>query len=150
MTGLAERFLRLAGAVLENKRKVLSCPHPYPEMRMDVERLVPERFLLQTPLERLVDLSRYLQAVLIRADRAKSDAVKDAQKAQLVRPYAESLTQFLSDPPDPGSVREGRLETLRWLVEEWRVSVFAQELGTSQPVSTTRLDRQMEEVERSD
>ena len=143
-------FLRLAGAVLENNRKVLSCPPPYPEIRIDIERLVPERFLLQTPLERLVDLSRYLQAVLIRADRAKSDAVKDAQKAQLVRPYAESLTRFLSDPPDPGSIREGRLETLRWLVEEWRVSVFAQELGTSQPVSTTRLDRQMEEVERSD
>ncbi len=150
MTGLAERFLRLASAVLENKRKVLSCPHPYPEMRVDVERLVPERFLLQVPLERLVDLSRYLQAVLIRADRARSDAVRDAQKAQLVRPYAESLVRFLSAPPEPGSVREGRLEGLRWLVEEWRVSVFAQELGTSQPVSTTRLDRQLEEVERSD
>ncbi len=150
MTGLAERCLRLAGAVLENKRKVLSSPHPYPEMRMDVQRLVPERFLLQIPLERLVHLSRYLQAVLIRADRARSDAVRDAQKAQLVRPYAESLARFQSAPPESGSVREGRLEALRWLVEEWRVSVFAQELGTSQPVSTTRLDRQMEEVERSD
>jgi len=150
MTGLAERFLRLVGAVLENKRKVLACPHPYPEMQTDVERLVPERFLRRIRLDRLVDLARYLQAVLIRADRAKSDAIKDAQKAQRVRPYAESLVKFLTDRPDPGSARESRLEVLGWMVEEWRVSVFAQELGTSQPVSTTRLDRQLEEVERGD
>ena len=150
MSGLAERFLRLTGSVLEIKRKILSCPHPYPVMRLDIERLLPERFLRHVPFERLVDLSRYLQAVLIRADRAKADAVKDAQKARLIRPYAEALAQLLSVPADPGSVREARVEAFRWLVEEWRVSVFAQELGTSQPVSNTRLDRQLEEVERSD
>ena len=150
MTGLAERFVRLAGAVLEVKQKILSCSHPHQDMREDLKRLLPERFLGEVPFERLVDMSRYLQAVLIRADRAVADATKDVQKAQLVRPYAQALKAFLSDPPDPGSVRAGRLETFRWLVEEWRVSVFAQELGTPQPVSVTRLDRQLEEVERSD
>ena len=150
MTGLAERFLRLAGAVLENKHKILSCPHPYPDLRLDMERLLPERFLLQIPFERLVDLPRYLQAVLIRAARAKADAAKDAHKARLVRPYTDALAEFLSQPPDAGSVREARLESFRWLVEEWRVSVFAQELGTGQPVSTARLDRQVEEVERAE
>ena len=149
LPGLAERFLRLVGVVLESKRQIQSCPHPYPGMGEDVRRLLPDRFLRQVRFERLADLPRYLKAVLIRADRARADATRDAQKTRLVRPYAEALSELSREDPDPGSVREGRLDALRWLVEEWRVSVFAQELGTSQPVSAARLDRELEEVKRS-
>ena len=89
----------------------------------------------------------YLKGILVRADRARSDAGKDRQKAQQIAPYHEALLQMLANPGEDHSRRFLRVQDYRWLLEEWRISVFAQELGTSEKVSSRRLDLKLEEVD---
>ena len=78
--------------------------------------------------------------------RARAGAGKDVQKARQVRPYQEALSRLQQG--ETSSQRREAIETLRWMVEEFRVSIFAQELGTDQPISPKRLDKQLEEIER--
>ena len=69
-----------------------------------------------------------------------------------MRPYQAEVDRLAADidrDEHVGPVRLSRLQEFRWQVEEFRVSVFAQELGTAHPISPGRLDRQLEEVERS-
>ena len=75
-----------------------------------------------------------------------------ASKNAQVRPYQAEVDRLVAEVErgeHVGPVRLSRLREFRWQVEEFRVSVFAQELGTAHPVSPTRLDRALEEVERS-
>jgi ATP-dependent helicase HrpA len=94
---------------------------------------VPPDFLARTPHARLLHLPRYLKAVLVRAERAAIHQAKDAEKARLLLPYAGWEK----------SVLEENREAFRWLLEEYRVSIFAQELGTAVPVSVKRLEALM-------
>jgi ATP-dependent helicase HrpA len=93
---------------------------------------VPEDFLAKTPHDRLVQLPRYLKAVQVRAERAAINRAKDADKARLLGPFLGAV------------VPETNREEFRWLLEEYRVSVFAQELGTAVPVSVKRLEGLLE------
>jgi len=149
LPGLPERFLGLLQLALETRRQILSSQHSYPGMKGDLERLIPTGFLRHVPFERLADLGRYLKAIAVRAERHRLGAGKDAQKQDQVRTYEEALMRLQEEGAEPGSRRLVQLDELRWMLEEWRVSVFAQELGTSIPVSPKRLDRKLDEVERS-
>ncbi|MFH1570914.1 MAG: ATP-dependent RNA helicase HrpA, partial [Gemmatimonadota bacterium] len=135
---LAPRFLGLLRPVLEQHRELLACPQPYPGLEEDVERLVPAGFLRRVPFERLADLARHLKAAAVRAARWRLGPARDQDKARQVAPYAAALQRLEAAPAEAGPRRAARLDELRWLVEEWRVSVFAQELGTAQPVSPKR------------
>ena len=102
-------------------------------MDQDVNRLVPPDFLARTPHARLVHLPRYLKAILMRAERAAPHPAKDAEKSKLLTPFSGWEK----------TVPEGNREDFRWLLEEYRVSIFAQELGTAVPVSVKRLEALM-------
>ncbi len=78
-------------------------------------------------------------------DRAKLNPVKDRERAQQIAPYLEALKKFNANPPKAVDARQ-RLAEFRWLVEEFKVSLFAQELGTAVPVSPKRLDEKMRET----
>ena len=108
---------------------------PYPGLEQELAALLPADFLGQTPFERIKELPRYLKAMQARADRWKRDQAKDAQRAGEIAPFAAAVTRL---GPRAGN--------LRWLVEEFRVSLFAQELGTAEPVSAVRLERALREV----
>jgi len=82
------------------------------------------------PFERVKHLPRYLRGMKARADRWQRDAAKDAQRAAELAPFVAAVKK------QGASAGE-----LRWLVEEFRVSLFAQELGTAEPVSAVRLQR---------
>jgi ATP-dependent helicase HrpA len=82
-----------------------------------------------TPYAQLAQFSRYLRAMKLRADRWKQQPAKDAERAKRFAPYARA------------TARLERTDRRRWLVEELRVSVFAQELGTAESVSEVKLDR---------
>jgi len=144
---LAPRFIDLLGQVLTLRQEIFLHPHPYPDMRADLERLVPADFLQQVPFVRLHHLCRYLQVVLRRAERARLDPRKDAQMADRVKPYQEKLDPLLAEDLPFSSPRWAQIQVLRWMLEEYRVSVFAQELGTAYPISPKRLDRKLEEIE---
>ena len=96
---------------------------------------------------RLGHLCRYLEAVLVRAERAHLDPRKDALRWDQVRPYQRALDKLLVEDPPPPAPRRGQIQQLRWMLEEFRVSVFAQELGTDHPVSSKRLDKKLDEIE---
>lgn len=114
----------------------------------ELSNLIPPRFLERIPYERLSHLPRYLKALLIRAERGALNPVKHQERLRLLTPYVEALRQFEAQPPRTSEARR-ELDALRWLVEEYKVSLFAQELGTAVPVSPQRLDQQLEAARRA-
>ena len=73
---------------------------------------------------------------------------KDQERLRQLTPYLEALRQLDTQPSRTAEARRER-EAYRWMVEEYRVSLFAQELGTAVPVSPQRLDRQLEAARRA-
>jgi ATP-dependent helicase HrpA len=134
LPALAFRVRELLHQVHEAKRKTLASPHRYAGMEKDVERLVPPDLLTHTPHAQLPHLLRYLKAIQVRAERAKLQPAKDADKAEQIAWFADWERH----------VPQSKHETFRWMLEEFRVSIFAQELGTAQPVSAKRLEALME------
>lgn len=111
----------------------------------ELRRLAGPRFLARTSYDRLPHLVRYLKALLVRVERAALNPSKDRERMALVAPYVGLLGRVEATPEFS---EEGRAaaEEFRWLVEEYKVSVFAQELGTAVPVSPKRLDAVWERV----
>jgi len=108
-------------------------------------RLFPRGFLTATPAAQLAHYPRYLKAISLRLDKLKGEPARDAQRlaeiAVLQTPYLREL-----------AARKGqadvRLEEFRWLLEELRVSLFAQELRTPVPVSVKRLQKVWDALRR--
>jgi ATP-dependent helicase HrpA len=121
--------------ILQLRETILSSSKRYPGLENDISRLVPPDFLARTPYARLSHLHRYLRAVQVRAERAAVSPAKDMEKAKQLTAFAGWEKRV---PPE-------NRETYRWLLEEFRVSLFAQELGTAQPVSPKRL-KELERV----
>ncbi len=111
----------------------------------ELDELLPRKFLATTSFAQLTHLPRYLKALATRMDRAKLNPVKDKERAQQIGPYAAKLKALAANPPKPVAARQ-RLEELRWMVEEYKVSLFAQELGTAFPVSPKRLDQALQNL----
>lgn len=116
------------------------------DIRTQLRHLFQNNFLLDTPFEWLQQYPRYLQAIQIRLHRlANAGLSRDRQATEEIarhwQRYAERLQQHrLHNVLDP------TLEQYRWMIEELRVSLFAQELRTRVPVSSKRLDKLWEQV----
>jgi len=109
----------------------------------ELESLLPRNFLVTIPFPQLTHIPRYLKALLLRMERAKLNPLKDQERVQQIAPYLARLKSLGENPPKSAEWRQ-RLNDFRWLVEEYKVSVFAQELGTAVPVSPPRLERQLQ------
>jgi ATP-dependent helicase HrpA len=116
---------------LELRQQLLAHPTPYKGLGTDVGWLVFPGFLRAGPLAQLAHLPRYLKAMKIRADRWRQDPGKDHRRAMQVEPWLKAAGEMRGRPGGAN---------FRWLVEEFRVSVFAQELGTARPVSEKKLE----------
>ncbi|WP_291456178.1 DUF3418 domain-containing protein, partial [Actinomyces sp. oral taxon 448] len=113
------------------------------EVREHAAALVAPGFVSATPPDQLVHLPRFLRALALRVKKAESSPSQDAALAYQVA-EATALVDGARDrasaqPPD--AEREAALTRARWLVEELRVSLFAQTLGTSCKVSLKRISR---------
>ena len=113
------------------------------EVREHAAALVAPGFVSATPPDQLVHLPRFLRALALRVKKAESSPSQDAALAYQVA-EATALVDGAQDrasaqPPD--AEREAALTRARWLVEELRVSLFAQTLGTSCKVSLKRISR---------
>ena len=150
LRGLSARFLGLLTEVMDLRTQLVANSRPHPGLEEDLQRLLPADFLDDIEFEQLPHLIRYLRAVAVRADRFRADTARDAAKAALVAPFADTCQRLRSTPAEHSAQRLERIETFRWMVEEYRVSIFAQELGTAQRVSAKRLERQVEAVEKAD
>jgi len=145
LTLIANEIARTAHAVLVDHaaavRKLKDSRAPK-EVSDDIEaqlaRLVPKRFLQTTPWAQLAHLPRYLKGVVMRLDKWRADPARDAARLVELRPIEQ---RYLRTVAERKGVRDARLEEFRWLLEELRISLFAQELRTPQPVSAKRLDK---------
>jgi ATP-dependent helicase HrpA len=115
----------------------------------ELKRLVPESFINLYEMDRLVNLERYIKSIEIRAQRAVVDFEKDMAKAREVKAFSDRLDQLIKTLEQGASDEKTMaLEALFWLVEEFKVSVFAQELKTAVPVSKKRLEEKFAEISR--
>ncbi|MFN7520730.1 MAG: ATP-dependent RNA helicase HrpA [Lysobacteraceae bacterium] len=110
------------------------------DLRAQLAGLVHPSFVRDTPPEAFNELPRYLKALALRAERALRDPTRDQQRMLEVQPFAKAL----DDARRRGIALEAGWQALRWDLEELRVSLFAQELGTKRPVSAKRLAKQLE------
>ena len=101
-------------------------------------RLMPKRFLTVSPWGPLQHFARYLKAITARLDKYRADPARDASRMAELRPLEQRYWRLVSERK--GAV-DTRMQEFRWLLEELRVSFFAQELRTPQPVSVKRLDK---------
>ena len=145
LTLIANEVARMALAILleyqNAARKIKDSKNAAPaceDASAQVQRLVPKRFLQTTPWPRLQHLARYLQAVTLRLDKYRADPARDAARLDELRPLEQRYWRLVAERK--GAVDE-RMAEFRWLMEELRVSLFAQELRTPQPVSVKRLEK---------
>jgi ATP-dependent helicase HrpA len=142
---IAQEVARLAGTVLVEyaaaARKLKDAKPPKDvadDISGQLQRLMPKRFVALTPYTQLQHFPRYLKAITLRLDKLKGDPARDAQRLTELRPLDQRYTRRLADLK---GVLDARTDEFRWLLEELRVSLFAQELRTPQPVSIKRLEK---------
>ena len=83
-------------------------------------------------------MPRYLKAITLRLDKLRADPARDAARLAELRPLEQRYLRRVAEMKGRPDVR---LDEYRWLLEELRVSLFAQELRTPQPVSVKRIDK---------
>ncbi|MFT4194573.1 ATP-dependent RNA helicase HrpA [Ottowia sp.] len=145
LTLIANEVARLAGTILAEyaaaARKIKdtkAAPEATKDAAEQLQRLLPKRFLAATPWTALQHFPRYLKAIVLRLDKLRADPARDAQRMAEVRAQDQRFWRLVADRK---GVQDARLQELRWLLEELRVSLFAQELRTPQPVSVKRLEK---------
>lgn len=117
----------------------------YADLTTQLQRLIGKRFLIDTPYAQLAHFPRYLKAMAGRIDKLKADPTRDARAMSELGPLLQNWQRATSQRRDQG---DARLEEFRWLLEELRVSLFAQELRTPMPVSVKRLHKVWEALQR--
>jgi ATP-dependent helicase HrpA len=145
LTLIANEVARLAGTILVEYAaavRKLKDARPAADVAADVQqqlqRLMPKRFLAVTQWPQLQHYTRYLKAITLRLDKLRADPARDAQRLAELRPQEQRFWRLVAERK---GVTDARMQELRWLLEELRVSFFAQELRTPQPVSVKRLDK---------
>jgi len=114
----------------------------YDDLREQLDGLLAGGFLRELSTGRLAHFPRYLKAMRLRAERLRQDPTKDQQRMLQVLPY---WREYLNHR----AAGDEALDELRWLIEEWRVSLFAQELKTAEPVSPKRLAKALETLRQA-
>ncbi|MFM2347176.1 MAG: ATP-dependent helicase HrpA [Pseudomonadota bacterium] len=142
---IAQEIARQAGAVLlefaaaQRKLKDARAPKDVADdLAAQLQRLMGKRFIAATPWAQLQHLPRYLKGVQLRLDKLRGDPARDAQRLAELRPLEQRWSRRVAELK---GAPDARLDEYRWLLEELRISLFAQELKTPQPVSTKRLDK---------
>lgn len=118
------------------------------ELREMLAQLVPKNFIQLYDDQRLERLIRYIQAMGLRAVRGSVDLEKDRIKAASVAPFEQRMQELLASlGPHTSAQRRQAVEAFYWMLEEYKISVFAQEIKTAFPVSAKRLEGQLTEID---
>jgi len=142
---IAQEVARLSGVVLSEyaavSRKlkdVKQQPEVVADIQSQLQRLLGKRFLTDTPASQIQHLPRYLKGVMMRLDKLRADPSRDAARLAELKPIEQRYWRLMAERK---GVQDDRTREFRWLLEELRISLFAQELRTPQPVSVKRLDK---------
>ncbi|MEK8061047.1 ATP-dependent RNA helicase HrpA [Burkholderia contaminans] len=144
---LAQEIARLVGQILAEYAglvKKLAQAKPFAQAHADLQQqlaaLVGKRFVIDTPYAQLAHFPRYLKGIALRIDKLKADPARDAKQSADLLPLAQQYQRAVS--------QRGGVAEFRWLLEELRISLFAQELRTPMPVSVKRLHKVWESMQR--
>jgi ATP-dependent helicase HrpA len=141
---LAQReIMRLQKTITKTKSR----SQVFKDIEAELTRLTPPCFPANASMDQLPDLPRYLNALAVRAQRANVDPLKDMAKASRMEPFLLHLNEartHLEEKKDTELAKEIRY--FEKLIDEYRVSLFAPELGTAIPVSPKRLDEAWERL----
>ncbi len=147
ITLVAQELMRLTGQLIAEHATLVkrvaglkTFPEVVADINAQVARLMPKNFLVALPYERIAQVPRYLKAATVRIDKLRGNPARDGQLMadwkRLAQPFErEWLAKAKAGVTDP------QLEEFRWLLEELRVGLFAQELKTPMPVSVKRLQK---------
>ncbi len=145
LTLIANEVARMAGVILTEyaaaQRKIKDTKNAADataDAAAQLQRLMPKNFIAIAPWTQLGHYARYLKAITIRLDKYRADAVRDAAKSTELKPLEQRYWRLVAERK--GQV-DARMQEYRWMLEELRVSFFAQELRTPYPVSVKRLDK---------
>ena len=125
-----------ACAAIQSRLKDCRVPALRDDVRVQVARLLTADLLYATPWQRLKEFPRYLKAVLHRLEKAPLDPARDSKLVKELEPLESRYWQAVKDED---GTRAPAADPFRWLLEEYRVSLFAQQLKTPVPVSAKRL-----------
>ena len=154
LPAVVDATARLATSIAQEyqalTQKLNTLPGNMARVKKEVEEqlalLLPKRFFSLTPWERLQHIPRYLKALKLRLDKYPNSVERDTRSAQTVQVIWQRWQDKVSNLRKANAEVSAALEDYRWLIEELRVSLFAQELKTPFPVSAKRLDKIWEEM----
>ncbi len=145
LTLICTEVARLAATILAEyfvaARKIKdtkNAPDATTDAAQQLARLMPKKFLSVTPWGSLQHFARYQKAITARLDKYRADPVRDSARLKELQPLEQRYWRLVAERK---GVVDDRLQEFRWLLEELRVSFFAQELRTPQPVSVKRLEK---------
>ena len=145
LTLIANEVARLALGVLSEfalaQRKIKDTKNAADataDCTQQLQRLLPKNFLAATPWPQLQHGARYLKAISLRLEKYRADPARDAQRLTELKPLEQKYWRLVAERKGQ---TDARMLEFRWLLEELRVSFFAQELKTPQPVSVKRLEK---------
>lgn len=152
LTLIANEVARLCGTILVEyaaaQRKIKDSKN-FAEAAQDaaqqLQRLMHQKFLSTTPWPQLQHYARYLKAITLRLEKIRADTARDVLRMTELRPQEQRFMRLLAERKGQA---DPRVDELRWLLEELRVSFFAQELRTPQPVSIKRLEKVWAQLSR--
>jgi ATP-dependent helicase HrpA len=148
---LINEVARLVGSILAEfhglPKKLQGLPPAVAaDMQAQLQGLVHKRFVAETEYTQLSHFPRYLKAMNIRLEKLRTNASRDAQ---LMAEWQTAASQFQRTVKNqPLKNIDPRMIDFRWMLEELRVSLFAQELRTPMPVSSKRLQKVWESMLR--
>ncbi|WER47151.1 ATP-dependent RNA helicase HrpA [Cupriavidus sp. WKF15] len=153
---LAQEIARLAGTILAEyaglPRKLLQAKPfgtAYADMEAQLGRLMGKQFIIDTPYTQLVHFPRYLKGIAMRVDKLKGDPARDTQRVQEMAPLLQQWQRAEKQLRTQGKgAADARLDEFRWMLEELRIALFAQELRTPVPMSVKRLQKVWEAMQR--
>ncbi|MGU3627127.1 ATP-dependent RNA helicase HrpA [Comamonas sp. C24C] len=145
LTLIANEVARMSAVILAEyaaaARKIKdtkNAPEATKDASEQLQKLMPKNFIAVAPWAQLGHYARYLKAITSRLDKYRADPARDAAKLKELLPLEQRYWRLVAERK--GQI-DARMQEYRWMLEELRVSFFAQELRTPYPVSAKRLDK---------
>ena len=148
LEALAEAISTIDGLIRNNPANSVARQF-WNELKEQLRILVPEGFMMQYEPERFPHLIRYIRAASIRAQRAWMDFEKDQARSREIQVMSDRR-QIIQDGLSAHATdkKKQTIQDLFWMIEEFKVSLYAQELKTAFPVSRKRIEKVFEEIDR--
>lgn len=109
------------------------------DIHQQLQNLVYPGYLQHTGLIRLRHYPRYLKGILVRLQKFDINPGKDSQGSKMLMPFMKKYLEAAENWYELSAQQQEKLESCHWMLEEFRISLYAQELGTANPASEKRL-----------